>query len=75
MMGRNKGGGGMLAVLRLLAVLILGVIWLLPSLICCAVGGPVAAVGVLSLLLWAVPACWVLDAWLTWRRGEQEDYV
>ena len=66
----------MLVVLRLLAVLMLAIIWLLPSLICCAVGGPVAAaLGIISLLLWAVPACWVLDAWLTWRRGEQEDYV
>ena len=66
----------MLTVLRLLAVLILGVIWLLPSLICCAVGGPAAAaLGVLSLLLWAVPAVWVLDAWLDWLLGEQEDYV
>ena len=65
-----------MTVLRLLAVLILGVIWLLPSVICCVVGDPVAAaLGVLSLLLWAVPAVWVLDAWLDWRRGEQEDYV
>lgn len=65
----------MLAVLRLLGVLILGIIWLLPSLICCAAGGPAAALGVISLLLWAVPAGWVLEAWLIWRRGEQEDYV
>lgn len=58
----------MMLVLLALAVFLL----LLPALLCLAQGGWLLTAGALALAVWARLICWVLAAWLAWRRGEDE---
>ncbi len=45
---------------------------LLPALLCLTQGGWLLAAGAAALAVWARLICWVLAAWLAWRRGEDE---